>query len=92
MEVKPAISPARLLVLGVYLADRPNAIDHLVDAFSSSIEWNVTQHWTALGTASPSEAVAAVTVQRVDGSVPKFTLLSHAAPRCTSRLRLRADS
>ena len=84
MEAKPAISPTRLLVLGVYLADRPNAIDHLVAAFSSSIEWNVTQHWTALGTASLSDAVAAVTVHRADGRVPKFTLLNlmlrHVAP------------
>lgn len=71
-----AATSADVLVVGVYLGDRPNTIEHLVEAFRSSLDWTVTQQWMALGPVSENVDVAAVTVGSVANRVPKYVLLN----------------
>jgi len=66
----------RVLVLGVYLADRPNTVAHLVHALAQSRHCRVSQRWLAINGEPPNGEVAAVTVERITGFVPKFTLLN----------------
>ena len=66
----------RVLVLGIYLADRPNTAGHLVSAFSSSRQLDVVQRWVALAGAPADAAVDAVTVERRTDCEPKFTVLN----------------
>jgi hypothetical protein len=63
-------------VAGVYLAGRPNTIDHLVAAFSASRQHSVTQRWAGVGVESPSDAAAAVTVERLAAPAPKFVVVN----------------
>lgn len=66
----------RVLVLGVYLADRPNSVAHLVPALAKSIHCRVSQRWLAIKGEPPNPEVAAVTVGRLTGFVPKFILMN----------------
>ena len=65
-------SGLKLLVVGVYLADRANTVEHLTAAFSASKQHSVTQRWAAIGDGSPND----VTVERVQVATPKFTLVN----------------
>lgn len=64
------------MVLGIYLADRPNTCAHLVQRFSESHNFSVTQAWVALNGDPPDQGVSAVTVDRLKGFVPKFCILN----------------
>jgi len=66
----------RVLVLGVYLADRSNTVAHLVAAFSRSARFEVTQRWVAIAGEPPGAAVAAVTVEQLRVATPKFAILN----------------
>ena len=66
----------RVLVLGIYLADRPNSVEHLVDAFSASRHFQVTQKWIGLLGQPPSAAVRAVTDQIILEPRPRSPLLN----------------
>jgi hypothetical protein len=66
----------KVLILGVYLADRRNTVVHLVGAFSRSAQFDVTQRWVAIAGEPPDAAVAAVTVERLQGVAPKFAILN----------------
>jgi len=71
-----AASPVRVLVLGVYLADRNNSAAHLAERFAASPGLVVEQRWMALG-GRPSEGrLSAVTVQVAREPTAKFTLLN----------------
>ena len=70
-------SPVRVLVLGVYLADRPNAVEHLVERLVSEPGLRVEQRWAALNGSSAVPAVAAATMHRSAGLEPKFVLVNH---------------
>lgn len=72
--VAGSASRLKLLVAGVYLADRPNTVDHLVAAFSASERHSVTQRWAAIGESPPS--VSQVTVERLSKPAPKFTIIN----------------
>jgi hypothetical protein len=65
-----------VLVLGIYLANRPNTCTHLVQRFSESRNFSVTQAWVALNGDPPDKSVAAVTVDRLNGFVPKFCIMN----------------
>lgn len=67
----------QVLVVGVYLADRANVIEHLVAEFSSAETCVVDQRWIALRGEPPSPAVAAVTVLRNAQRMAKFTYLNY---------------
>lgn len=66
----------KVLVLGVYLADRRNTVSHLVGAFSGSARFEVTQRWVAVAGGPPDAAVAAVTVEQLRVVTPKFAILN----------------
>jgi hypothetical protein len=74
--IDPAARKQRVLVLGVYLADRRNTVAHLVDAFSRSARFEVTQRWVAIAGEPPDAAVAAVTVEQLRVVTPKFAILN----------------
>ena len=71
-----AVPPARVLVLGVYLADRVHSAEHLVERFAASPGLVVEQRWTALGGGAPDGPLGAVTVRVAREPTPKFTLLN----------------
>lgn len=70
-ENKPSV-----LVLGIYLANRPNTCAHLVQRFSESRNFSVTQAWAALNGDPLDQSVKAVTIERLDGFVPKFCIMN----------------
>lgn len=72
------ITRGKVLVVGVYLADKVNNIEHLVKMFDSSREWEVTQRWAAIGstTAAFSDRVNSVTELEVAKGYPKFVMIN----------------
>ena len=67
----------RILVLGVYMADRANAADHLVEAFASTQQGlQVEQRWVALNGSSENSKVREVTALVATRPEPKFALLN----------------
>jgi hypothetical protein len=74
-QVIPRYRP-KVLVLGVYMGDRHNLIDHLVPTLANSSHCEVTQRWIAIGSVSKRPDVIAVTVEEVRGRIPKFTLIN----------------
>ena len=69
-------SGQRVLVLGIYLANKPNTVTHLVREFSRSRRCRIEQRWVALNGSPPNRRVARVTTLRAEGVVPKFTLIN----------------
>lgn len=65
-----------VLVLGIYLADRPHTASHLAKAYAAASRFSVTQRWIALNGEPDSAELAAVTIRRQDGFIPKFSLLN----------------
>ncbi|PZU51424.1 MAG: hypothetical protein DI561_16875 [Thauera sp.] len=63
--------------MGVYLADRENAIDHIVETLGASQHYSVDQKWISLLGEPPSADVAAVTVSRRFGRTGKFALMNY---------------
>jgi hypothetical protein len=69
--------PVRVLVLGVYMADRANSVDHLVEAFASTPQGlQVEQRWVALKGSSENAKVREVTALVATQPAPKFALLN----------------
>ncbi len=79
--IRPPGGTSRVLVLGVYLADRPNTAAHLVRRFSESRNHHVDQAWAAIGGVSADPALAAATVEQLDGFVPKFVVMNRLLER-----------
>lgn len=75
-----------VLVLGVYLSDRENAIEHIVHTLAESKQFIVDQKWISLLGAPPSSEVALVTVRRRFGRMAKFTLLNYLLATTAWRL------
>jgi hypothetical protein len=71
-----SVSSNRVLVVGVYLADVKNAVEHLVAALDQSAEWKIDQRWMAIGTQGIPEHLAGVTHGQQSCPSPKFTLLN----------------
>lgn len=65
------------LVLGVYLADRENSIEHIVRTISETKTFSVDQKWIALLGEPPTPDVAGVTVSRRFGRTGKFALMNY---------------
>jgi hypothetical protein len=66
----------RVLVLGIYVADQPNSIDHVVRVLSESHRFAVDQRWVALRDGPPTARVAQVTVMQIDKTTPKYQILN----------------
>src|SRR5262249_47317205 len=71
----PSPRPFRTLVVGVYLADRLTNVDDIVASFESD-HHEVVQRWACLNAEPPTERVAAVTAERVQGRASKYQLLN----------------
>lgn len=66
----------RVLVLGIYLADRKNLVRHIVQELGEAMRYRVTQRWAALNGKAPAPHVARVTHIEISQRVPKFALLN----------------
>ena len=64
-----------VLILGVYISNQKNNIEHIVKNFSATCKWNVIQKWAAIGEGTVSELVQGASVLLHSGS-PKFVLLN----------------
>ena len=67
--------PLRVLVVGVYVANKPSTIEHLVARFAAPASVSVEQRWAAIRGGPPSAAVAAVTRQILPEYRPKWQIL-----------------
>ncbi len=66
----------RVLVAGIYLADRENNIVAISRELSRSERWTVDQRWIALGKGVIPDGLAPVTMAAVGSPTPKFVLLN----------------
>jgi len=71
----------RVLVLGIYLANRPNTVAHLVRAFSIAQHVDVTQQWLAMGEGPADPIAAPVTLEALRTPEPKFAALNRVLGR-----------
>jgi hypothetical protein len=65
-----------VLIIGVYLLDKPSHIRGIKTEFSKSSRWKAEQHWVGLGTGAITEEVADVTMWKVEPPATKFSLLN----------------
>lgn len=65
----------KVLVVGVYVGNKPSLIEHLVAQIGNTAVAQVTQRWVAIKGQPPSPAVAAVTIDAIRDYVPKWRLL-----------------
>lgn len=66
----------RILIIGVYLLDKPSHIRQIQSELDRSSRWEVEQRWIGLGTSPVSEEMADVTVRKVIPPAMKFSLLN----------------
>ena len=66
---------SRILVAGIYLADKPHAAGHLLHELASSGAHEVTQRWTALALGGAGHCDLPCTVSIEVVSRPKFALI-----------------
>ena len=66
----------RVLVAGVYLADRPTLVKDIVSALTAATQHSVTQRWIALWDGPVGPCLAPNTVISVQGPLTKFELLN----------------
>lgn len=71
----------KVLVVGVYLSQKENLVEHLVANLGASKHCAVTQRWVSIGPASTNPAVVACTVSEVLVRTPKFTLINQFVTR-----------
>jgi hypothetical protein len=69
-------SARRVLVVGVYLADKENLAPRISQELAASSNWRVEQRWISLGKSQPHPHMAPYTVQAIDMPTPKFSLLN----------------
>lgn len=67
----------RVLVLGVYLADKPGNIDDIVARLGEASSCAVKQKWVAVGGEAPTARVAEVTVKYLKEPKPKYEILNN---------------
>lgn len=66
----------RILVLGVYLADKENRAEEITRELAASRRWDVDQRWVALGRSPVPPPLAEVTALRQTSPRGKFVLLN----------------
>jgi hypothetical protein len=65
----------RVLIVGVYLADKPNNVEAIIENFARSVGFRISQRWAAVG--SSLEGIAgSYTFLRIADALPKFTLIN----------------
>lgn len=65
-----------VLILGIYLSDQKNHIEHIITQFSAPCSWHVVQKWIAIGSSEQPEYVRNVTVMNPKDRLPKFVFLN----------------
>lgn len=65
-----------VLVLGIYLSNKKNNIEHIVKEFNTPCKWQVVQKWIAMGRKAQTQDVSKVTVMEIEERTPKFVLLN----------------
>jgi glycosyltransferase involved in cell wall biosynthesis len=68
--------PGRALVLGVYLADKPNTAEHVAATLARSHDLDLRQRWVALGGEPAGGELGSVTALTVSEPTPKYVLLN----------------
>ena len=66
----------RALVLGIYLANKPNTAEHVAATLARSGDREVRQRWVALGGEPADGELGALTTLTVTEPTPKYTLLN----------------
>jgi hypothetical protein len=66
----------RALVLGVYLAGKPNTAEHVASTFAEANDLEIEQRWVALGDQTPPANLESVTALMVSEPTPKYALLN----------------
>ncbi len=66
----------RALVLGIYLAGKPNTAEHVAGTFAGCRDLEVEQRWIALGGEPADGELGAVTAMAVSEPTPKYALLN----------------
>ncbi|HEX6460180.1 MAG TPA: glycosyltransferase family 4 protein [Thermoleophilaceae bacterium] len=86
-SLQPSVLPAatryrdaseglRVLVLGVYLADKPNTAEHVAATLARAGGVDVRQRWIALGEGPANGELRSVTAFTVTEPTPKYALLN----------------
>jgi hypothetical protein len=65
-----------VLIVGVYLLDKPSYLREIKSELGKSSRWEVEQRWVGLGTGPVPEEVADVTLRKVIPPAMKFPLLN----------------
>ena len=68
--------PIKVLVLGIYVGDRENTIEHLLGAYASSSGVTVQQRWIALNKVSLHPDVVKITTRLCTHRVSKYSLVN----------------
>ena len=68
--------PIKVLVLGIYVGDRENTVEHLLGAYASSNGVSTQQRWIALNKVSSHPEVLKVTTKLYDHRVSKYSLVN----------------
>jgi len=71
LDLRPSV-----LVLGVYLADKPNCIEHIVSLLDSTESYRVVQRWISIGEVASSRRVQEVTLWQQPDRAFKFPLIN----------------
>ena len=66
----------RALVLGIYLADKPNTAEHVASTFAGCHDFEIEQRWIALGGQPADGDLGTVTAMTVSEPTPKYALLN----------------
>jgi hypothetical protein len=66
----------RVLICGVYIADKENRVMHLVERFSTATLLDVSQRWCCMRGEPPSSTVAAATTMILPSYRPKWTVMA----------------
>lgn len=78
----------KVLVVGVYLAEKKNLAEHLVGVFKASRHCDVEQRWIAIGKPPTAGALREHTVASILARTPKFELINGLI---TARDQVRFD-
>jgi hypothetical protein len=65
-----------VLVVGAYLLNKPNDIEHIVQNLHNSQKWKVVQKWVALGEGDVPQTLSKLTEFQQKDFAPKFALIN----------------
>lgn len=71
-----AVGRPRVLVIGIYMAQKDNYVEHLVEVFGKARSVLVEQRWVCMLGQPPSEAVKVVTAQILKDLKPKWQIIN----------------